>query len=217
MKLKIKEGTTSKIVHLFIKDSTSGSESGLTGLTSATSGLTGYWIASGDPAATAISFSPATVGTYTSGGFVAVPNMAGVYEFGIPDSAIDASSEGSVMVMLSGAANMEPVVFEIELDKIDYRSEAYLSLESSARTIVTGVAVAGTLSTTQMTTDLTEETDDHYNGRVLIFTDGGLAGQATSITDYVGYVGGVTPQESKLVFRSLTQAPVAGSSKFVIV
>lgn len=217
MKLKIKEGTTSKIVHLFIKDSTSGSESGLTGLTSATSGLTGYWIASGDPAATAISFSSATVGTYTSGGFVAVPNMAGVYEFGIPDSAIDASSEGSVMVMLSGAANMEPVVFEIELDKIDYRSEAYLSLESSARTIVTGVAVAGTLSTTQMTTDLTEETDDHYNGRVLIFTDGGLAGQATSITDYVGYVGGVTPQESKLVFRSLTQAPVAGSSKFVIV
>lgn len=217
MKLKIKEGTTSKIVHLFIKDSTSGSESGLTGLTSATSGLTGYWIASGDPAATAISFSSATVGTYTSGGFVAVPNMAGVYEFGIPNSAIDASSEGSVMVMLSGAANMEPVVFEIELDKIDYRSEAYLSLESSARTIVTGVAVAGTLSTTQMTTDLTEETDDHYNGRVLIFTDGGLAGQATSITDYVGYVGGVTPQESKLVFRSLTQAPVAGSSKFVIV
>ena len=217
MKLKIKEGTTSKIVHLFIKDSTSGSESGLTGLTSATSGLTGYWIASGDPAATAISFSSATVGTYTSGGFVAVPNMAGVYEFGIPDSAIDASSEGSVMVMLSGAANMEPVVFEIELDKIDYRSEAYLSLESSARTIVTGVAVAGTLSTTQMTTDLTEETDDHYNGRVLIFTDGGLAGQATRITDYVGYVGGVTPQESKLVFRSLTQAPVAGSSKFVIV
>ena len=217
MKLKIKEGTTSKIVHLFIKDSTSGSESGLTGLTGATSGLTGYWIASGDSAATAISFSSATVGTYTSGGFVAVPNMAGVYEFGIPDSAIDASSEGSVMVMLSGAANMEPVVFEIELDKIDYRSEAYLSLESSARTIVTGVAVAGTLSTTQMTTDLTEETDDHYNGRVLIFTDGGLAGQATSITDYVGYVGGVTPQESKLVFRSLTQAPVAGSSKFVMV
>lgn len=217
MKLKIKEGTTSKIVHLFVKDSTSSSESGLTGLTSGSSGLTGYWIASGDPSATAISFVSATVGTYTSGGFVAVPNMAGVYEFGIPNAAIDATSEGSVMVMISGASNMEPVVFEIELDKIDYRSESYTSLESSARTIVTGVAVAGTLSTTQMTTDLTEETDDHYNGRVLIFTDGGLAGQATSITDYVGYVGGVTPQESKLVFRSLTQAPVAGSSKFVIV
>jgi hypothetical protein len=217
MKLKIKEGTTQKILRLFIKDSSSSSGSGLTGLTSATSGLTGYWIQEGDSSATAVSFQSGTVGTYSQEGFVAVPNMPGLYEFGIHDNAINATSEGSVTLMLYGATNMEPVIAEIELDRIDYRSASYTKLESSADSIVTGVAEAGTLSTNQMTSGLLEETDDHYNGRVLIFTGGALAGQATSITDYRGYVPGGTPQKSILTFKSLTSAPVAGSSTFVIV
>src|SRR5690606_25216110 len=59
-------------------------------------------------------------------------------------------------------------------------------LAASAAGIVTGTAVTGTLSTTAMTTSLTETTDDHYNGRVVIFTSGNLAGQGTTITDYTG-------------------------------
>jgi len=84
------------------------------------------------------------------------------------------------------------------------------NLEASTETIVTGAAIAGTLSTTQMSTDLTEATDDHYNGRILIWRTGALAGQATDITDYDGGAGKV------LTFTAVTEAPSEGDT-FVIV
>jgi len=83
-----------------------------------------------------------------------------------------------------------------------------VNLERSASTIVTGKAEAGTLSVTEMTTDLTEATDDHYNGRVLIWTSGVLQNQATDITDYVGATG-------KLTYTGVTEAPSAADT-FVI-
>lgn len=84
-----------------------------------------------------------------------------------------------------------------------------VALERSASTIVTGAAEAGTLSTTQMTTDLTEATDDHYNGRVVIWTSGVLSGQASDITDYTGSTG-------MLTYTGATEAPSAADT-FVIV
>lgn len=84
-----------------------------------------------------------------------------------------------------------------------------VKLERSASTIVTGAAEAGTLSTTVMTTDLTEITNDHYNGRVLIWTSGVLAGQGTDITDYLGSTG-------QLTYTAVTEAPSAADT-FVIV
>lgn len=74
--------------------------------------------------------------------------------------------------------------------------------------IVSGAAIAGTLSTTAMTTDLTEATDDHYNGRTLIWTTGVLVGQATNITDYTGAT-------KLLTYTAVTEAPTAGD-KFLI-
>jgi hypothetical protein len=79
----------------------------------------------------------------------------------------------------------------------------------SAATIVEGAAAAGTLSTTEMTTTLTEATDDHYNGRIIIWTSGVLANQATDITDYDGAT-------KKLTFTAVTEAPAAADT-FVIV
>jgi hypothetical protein len=79
----------------------------------------------------------------------------------------------------------------------------------SAATIVEGAAAVGTLSTTEMTTTLTEATDDHYNGRVIIFSSGVLANQATDITDYDGAT-------KKLTFTAVTEAPTAADT-FVIV
>lgn len=75
--------------------------------------------------------------------------------------------------------------------------------------VVNGQAAAGTLSTTQMTTNLTEATNDHYNGRVIVWVSGVLAGQATAITDYDGAT-------KKLTYTAITEAPTAGD-KFVIV
>jgi hypothetical protein len=82
-------------------------------------------------------------------------------------------------------------------------------LQASAETIVIGAAEAGTLSTTQMTSDLAEATDDHFNGRVIIWTSGVLIQQASDITDYSGATG-------LLTFTAVTEAPSAADT-FVIV
>ena len=88
-------------------------------------------------------------------------------------------------------------------------SAAATKLALSAGTIITGAAAAGTLSTTQMTTNLGEATDDHYNGRILIWTSGVLQNQASDITDYDGGT-------KMLTFTAVTEAPSAADT-FVIV
>lgn len=83
-------------------------------------------------------------------------------------------------------------------------------LEEGATAVVLGSAATGTLSTSVMTTDLSEATNDHYNGRRIIFTSGVLAGQERTIDDYAGSGGTVTFDSA------LTEAPSDGDS-FVIV
>lgn len=82
-------------------------------------------------------------------------------------------------------------------------------LASSAALIVAGAAESGTLSTTQMTTNLTEATDDHYRGRILIWATGSLTAQAAEITGYEG-------TSKLLTFTTVTEAPSAGDT-FIIV
>jgi len=86
---------------------------------------------------------------------------------------------------------------------------AAAKLAASAGTIESAAAVAGTLSTTEMTTDLTEATNDHYNGRIIIWTSGVLKNQATDITDYDGAT-------KKLMFTAVTEAP-SEADTFIIV
>jgi len=119
-KIAIRQGSTSKLLRLFIQDSTSGNGSGLTGLAFNSTGLTAYYIREGDAAATAITLATMTVGTWASGGFkeIDAAHMPGLYELGLPNAAL--ASGNSVVVMLSGAANMVPVLSEIELDGFDY-------------------------------------------------------------------------------------------------
>ncbi len=76
-------------------------------------------------------------------------------------------------------------------------------------TVVSANAITGTLSTTQMTTDLTEITDDHYNGRTIIWTSGVLIDQATNITDYDGGT-------KMLTFTAVTEGP-SNTDDFIIV
>jgi len=75
--------------------------------------------------------------------------------------------------------------------------------------VISSTAKAGTLTTTAMSSNLTESTDDHYIGRTVVWTTGVLIGQASDITDYVG-VNGV------LTFSELTEAPGVGDG-FIIV
>lgn len=70
--------------------------------------------------------------------------------------------------------------------------------------IVYGTAQAGTLSTTEMTTSLTESTDNHFKPpQVVKWVSGALIGQARAITGYVGAT-------KKLQYQATTEAPTAG-------
>lgn len=80
--------------------------------------------------------------------------------------------------------------------------ESFFTLES-------GAAIAGTLSTTQMSTNLTEADNDHYIGRIIVWLSGALLRQATDITDYDGTT-------KVLTFTATTEAPAA-ADKFIIV
>lgn len=97
----------------------------------------------------------------------------------------------------------------IDIGSINGSSTAATQLALSANVIVSGAAIAGTLSTTQMTSNLTETTDDHYVGRTIIWTSGDLLDQATDITDYTG--------ATKLfTYSTVTDSPSAADT-FIIV
>jgi hypothetical protein len=158
MKLKLKEGTTSKIATVFVQDSSSTTGAGLAGLVFNSASLTGYWIAEGDATATALTLVTMTAGTWVSAGFVEVDstNLPGIYQVGLPDVVVDATSEGSVVVMLKGATNMAPCVMEIELDGMDYRAGVVPTVTS-----VTG-AVGSVTGAVGSVTGHTAQTGDSF-------------------------------------------------------
>jgi len=98
---------------------------------------------------------------------------------------------------------------DADVGAISTSTAAADNLEASAEIIIIGAAEAGTLSTTQMTTNLTEATNEHYNGRIVIWTSGVLLGQASDITAYLGSTG-------RLTYTAVTEAPSAADT-FVIV
>lgn len=75
--------------------------------------------------------------------------------------------------------------------------------------IVNGAAATGTLSTTQMTTNLTEATTGHYIGRTIVWVSGALTGQASNVTAYDG-------STKMLTYSTTTDAPSNGD-RFVLV
>lgn len=98
--------------------------------------------------------------------------------------------------------------------KINSNASAAVRLALSAGQIIPGTvdSTAFTPTTTAWESDdITEATDDHFNGRIVIFTSGALSGQATDITDYTN-VGG----RGKFTVTALTEAP-ANDVTFVIV
>src|SRR6266511_1605423 len=121
-KLLIKAGATSRMIEVFATDATSAVGAGLTGLTNATANLSAAYYREGANAAVTISLVAGTVGTWASGGFVAVDavKLPGLYQLGLPNAALAAAAGvESVKMMLFGAANMAPVPVEIQLVGLD--------------------------------------------------------------------------------------------------
>lgn len=98
----------------------------------------------------------------------------------------------------------------INVAEINGNAAAAIKLAISADSMISGTAIAGTLSVSQMTTDLTLATNNILFGRVLYFVGGALNGQVGAISAYLGSTKRIT------FFTPLTSAPVAGQA-FIIV
>jgi hypothetical protein len=99
----------------------------------------------------------------------------------------------------------------VDIQIVDSATKAVEDQAIHLETIMTveAEAEAGTLSTAVMTTTLAEVTDNHYNGRVGVFEDGILDGQAFVIDEYSGTNGTIT------FAAAVTEAPIA-AQKFRI-
>jgi hypothetical protein len=169
MKRKIGAGTTSLIERIFLRDiSVTTKVAGLTGLSFNNPGLTCYYSRAGAVGSTAVSLVTATVGTWVSGGFkeIDATNMPGWYEFGVPNAAI-ATGAPSVGFHFKGAANMEDVPLQFELDAVNYqdavafglsRLDAAISSRMATFVLPTNFASLSVDASGRLTLTPTEET-----------------------------------------------------------
>lgn len=130
---KIHKGSTDQIITIYIRDVTSNSNAGLTGLTAA-SGIACKYKRDDQPNVTTVTLQSAAVGVYTPGGFVAVPGMPGVYEFGVPDSALSSGSSTTLLFYDIPGGAVVPVL--IELDAVDYQDAATFGLTAVPASLV---------------------------------------------------------------------------------
>lgn len=156
MKLLVPKGATSYLAEIFIQDSSKTDGSGLTGLVFNTSGLTCYRGRGddGNAGGTAITLATATLGTWATGGFKEkdATHMPGIYEIGITNASL-ASGSNYCVLYFQGAANMAPVVLEIQLTGADFgiapgSANALLVAGTNAPVTITGFGNALTISST---------------------------------------------------------------------
>lgn len=184
-KISIKAGTTSKLLDLFISDSSSSTGAGLTSIAFNTSGLTAYYYREGAASAVAITLATMTLGTWATGGFIVIDgtNMPGTYQLGIPDAAIAAGAK-SVIVYLKGVTNMAPLVLEVELTATD-NQDAITGGMSGIAVMTSGTAQAGAATSITLAAGASA-TNGLYDPGIILLTGGTGAGQARNILDYVG-------------------------------
>jgi hypothetical protein len=194
MKLIVQSGATSVKQQIFIQDSTSANGSGLTGLVFNSTGLTAYYFRDGDTASTQIALATAAVGTFTSGGFIAVDstNLPGVYEIGVPN-AFFSNNVRSGIIMLKGATNMVPVLLEFQIVPWNPQDSVRLGL-TALPNIAQGSA--GAISTGDSTGRVTLTPAEHAN----IATD---VLDGTTIDTSIGGVAQSVRQSLRLMVAAL--------------
>ncbi len=198
-------GSVSQRRFIFIADTSSTTGAGLANLVHNSSGLVAYYIAGDLSNEVQITLVSGTLGTYVSGGFVAVDNanMPGWYEVGIPDAALDGGNQ--VAIQYRGATNMAPVNIYIDLDAVDYQTDAFGALKptTAGRTLdVTATGAAGidlanvenqgstlNLSATSIktATDVETDTQDIQTRLPTGLVDGRIAAIAQVVGDKTGY------------------------------
>lgn len=152
-------------------------------------------------------FNPATLAAlttaHTDGGFKHISD--GYYRVDVPDAAFATGADG---VLIGGTSSGMVVIGAYhKLVEFDLSSTAAGNQRQGALGVVRSTCAAGS-TTTVIQTNLTEATNDHYNGATLTFVGGALDGQRTSISDYDG-------STKALTVVALTEAP-ANTDPFVI-
>lgn len=115
MKIDVIKGVTSKLIEIFISDSSSITGEGLTGVVFGD--ITGYYYRSGAGSEVELAaLKTMTLGTWVTEGFIEIDatNMPGYYQLGLPDAAL-VSGANQVNFLLKGAADMAPLPIEIQL------------------------------------------------------------------------------------------------------
>ena len=165
--------------------------------------------------------------------WTAVANCRGYYSLTL--TAADTEDEGMLVVIVQDDSETLPVkqeymvlaaasydslyttntgLMDINVKQINDVAAAAIQLSISAQTIVTGTVdnnVAEPTATVFDSNDITDAATDHYNGRIIIFTDNNLQNQATTIEGYT-----FLNPNSQFTVTALTAAPTVGS-KFIIV
>ena len=206
--MKIKRGSTSVRRLIFIGDTSKTDGSGLADLVHNSSGLVAYYFAGDLSNDVQITLATATLGTWTSGGFVAVDNtnMPGWYEIGIPDAALDGGNE--VAIQLRGAANMAPVNIYIALDAVDYQDAAGFGLSRIDAAISSRMA-AYTQPTGFLAATFPATVSSYAGGAVASVT--GAVGSVTArVTANADQWGGVSVTGMPLPTASYTTPPTVG-------
>lgn len=164
---KIYAGGTSQSLPIFIRDTTSTTGGGLSGVTTASAGLIIEWRRQGQSTwtqATPAQLSAASgkvLGTFTAWGIIADGGLAGAYELDLPDAAY-ASGVEFVVIRVRGVANMLPVLAIIELDAVNYQDAAgfglsRLNADIASRASQTSVDTKPTLTQIESSTLLAKE------------------------------------------------------------
>jgi len=120
-----------------------------------------------------------------------------------PAGAVDLNADQSTVTI--GTVANEVLA---NVTKINGDANAAARLALSAANMVPGNVVTGA-TTTSIPTDLTEATNDHYSGRIVLFTSGTLTGQVTDVTAYDGAT-------KTLTVTALTEAPANGDSFLLV-
>lgn len=118
--------------------------------------------------------------------------------------AIVGGTGGALWKFTLSATEMEAKHLDIQVVDSATKAVEDQAIHIESLVIVEGAAETGTLSTAVMTTDLAEVTDNHYSGRVGIFEDGVLDGQAFVVDSYLGSTGQITFK------TAITEAPLNG-------
>jgi hypothetical protein len=159
-KLSIVAGATSQSVNVLVLDSSSTVGAGLSGLAYNTASLAAYYTFAGaNTTATAITLATlaGVTSAWATGGFIEIDatHMKGLYRLDLPNAVLATAKGRSVTVYLYGAANMAPVVLEIELESWDNQvaiaqtGDAYARLGAPA-----GASIAADLAEIEGETDV---------------------------------------------------------------